>query len=70
MERDNQVFTLVYYKDRLSISPRQNILDHRRIQIGAGIQIHIFDDTSKDFPERLARYVPMKGEYAWQKYIN
>jgi hypothetical protein len=70
MERDNQVFTLVYYKDRLSISPRQNILDHRRIQIGAGIQIHMFDDPNPGCNERIIKHVPMRGEYPWIKYIE
>jgi hypothetical protein len=78
MEEDNQVFTLAYHDGKLFISPRKNINDHRRIQIGAGVYIHFFDTLKKDtrdqvdeqFLARLKTHMPMQGEYNWRKYLE
>jgi hypothetical protein len=70
MERDDQVFTLAYYKGALFISPRnKDAVNDRRIQIGAGVPLHFFDTESQEFVDRVNRLVPMKGGYDWKKYV-
>ncbi|MBN2459194.1 hypothetical protein JXB28_02825 [Candidatus Woesearchaeota archaeon] len=71
LEKDNQVFTLLIYKDRIHISPRKNIHDHRRIQIGAEMQIHSLDDPNPgEAINRIKQYVPMQNEFNWQQYLD
>jgi hypothetical protein len=69
MEKDNQSFTLLYRDGLMLISPRKNINDHKRIQIGGAIHYHSFDNVAQDFLDKLLNYVPKRGEYYWTKYL-
>ena len=71
MEKDNQVFTLAYHDGVLMISPRhRHEVNDRRIPIGAGIPIHYFDTKGQEFIDRIKRFVPMQGEYNWERYVK
>jgi hypothetical protein len=70
MERDNQVFTLAYRNGMLFISPRKNILDHKKISIGCGPHIHFYEKTTPEFIDNVQTHVPRRGEYDWKKYID
>lgn len=66
MEKDNQVFTLMYDEGTFLISPRRETDSY--IQVGAGVPSHNFD-AQPDFLEKVKKWVPLKGEYNWNKYI-
>lgn len=70
MEWQNQVFTLVYHQHKLFVSPRfSEKINDRRIQVGAGVPIHYLDIEEDEFLQRINKYVPMKGEFDWGKYL-
>lgn len=69
MEANNQVFTLVYHKGRLFISPR-SMPKNESVRIGGGIPIHYFDQEGETFLRLVNKHVPMKGEYNWSEFIE
>lgn len=70
LEKDNVIFTLFYHDGLFAISPRYEPSDHRRIQIGAGIHVHSFDSQSDKFFDDVAKYVPRKGDFNWNRYLD
>ncbi|MEK6970046.1 MAG: hypothetical protein AABW48_06490 [Nanoarchaeota archaeon] len=71
LELNNQVFTLNYHKGRLFISPRhQEAVNDRRIQVGSGMPLHYVDGGDEsEFVKKIEKYVPLKGQFDWKKYI-
>lgn len=69
MEKANEVFTLVYHHNVLFISPRKNVSAGERIQLGAAVPVHFFGDVEGK-QETIEKYVPLKGEYNWKRFID
>lgn len=71
LELCNQVFTLNYHKGRLFISPRhQESVNDRRIQVGGGMALHYLDGSEEsEFIKKVEKYVPLKGQFDWDKFI-
>ncbi len=71
LERDHQVFTIAYYSGHILISPRRvERLAHRSITVGAAAPLHTFDAPDAEFLRLLGEYVPRRGEFGWQRYLN
>ncbi len=71
MEREDEIFTLRYQGGQLLVSPRrQEKVNHQRIQVGGGIPIHVLDTEGPEFIERIKVYVPVKGEFKWERYFT
>lgn len=68
LEKDNQVYTTIYCKGHFFISPRKNV-GIEKICTGSGISIHLFD-SKEDLLYKIRKYIPMKGEFLWKKYIT
>jgi len=69
MERANEVFTLAYNRSTLLISPRKNIPAGERIQLGAGVPAHFFEDRP-EVMDTVKKYVPSDSEtYDWERFI-
>ncbi len=69
MEKDNQIFTLIYYKGMLLVSPRKaENFDDKRQQVGACMPIHAADVPGKETDDVIAKYMPLRGEFPWEKY--
>ncbi|MBN2052408.1 hypothetical protein JW756_02810 [Candidatus Woesearchaeota archaeon] len=70
MELDNQVFVLSYRDGIMLVSPRKNINDHKRIQVGGGIHLHFPDKPDADYLAKADHHIVKRGEYDWKKYIE
>ena len=68
MEEDNQIFTLIYNNNTLFVSPRKaKKFDDKRQQVGACMPIHAVDVSVKETNQRI-KFMPLKGEFTWDKY--
>ncbi len=74
MEKDNQVFTIFYTGDlngTVIISPRKNSHEiTENLGCGGGLTVHLIDKINGKYINNIKKYVPMKGEYDWGKYMQ
>ena len=70
LERNNEVFTILYLDGRLGISPRNAgpAID-KRMNIAAGVALHQFDPTDDLVMENIFRHVPLAGGFNWSRYL-
>lgn len=73
LEAGNQVFTMLYTGNKdsnLIISPRkksESIVQN--LKCGGGLTFHSLDKLDGEYIGRIKEWVPMKGEYHWDKYF-
>lgn len=71
MEKDNQIFTLMYNNGVLFVSPRKvENFDDKRQQVGACLPIHAADVPGKETDYRISKFMPLKKDFAWAKYVS
>jgi len=76
MELSNEVYTLVYFRGNLLISPRhKEAVGETRIDVQgyglAGLPIHsIGAEDYTAFLKQAVRFMPLRGEYDWSRFMG
>ena len=68
MENSDEIFTLVYSKGNLLISPRKQTNCPR--SIGGGCSAHLFFKKDKSDIYLAKDSVPLKGHFTWERFIH
>lgn len=71
LELDNQVFALGYYEGHFVISTRKTeVMEDRKLGLGASIPFYHMPAGNSEFIGVLQKFVPLKGEFPWDKYLG
>jgi hypothetical protein len=70
IETANQVFTLLYVRDNLIVSPRKNSDNiTSNLKVGGGLTFHSLDADTEEYLGKIRQWVPRRGEFNWDSYF-